>query len=659
MNRKQEIRKDQAILEHLVNKYGKDDVVQYINEGRFGDFVRKAADTVKGLFKKVGDTIVAFFGKSPVISPVTIAVNYHNGNLPAGVTVLPSQSTVELAAEYGIDIDRDSCEEDFAAIDRDAMKKANAYWRKLRKFVADHDGLSESYMRKYARKNQLFEYNHPEPVERENFLSLKADDELGLVDIDTERLKSVIKNYIRGCLRGASEKRVRAVPMIWGAPGIGKTAIIHEMLKELEEETGTHMEVIETNLATMMAEDFVMGVPNGGHTAIQDIVKSWLPMYEVTGDAEENARRDEVANRTKGSEGGGVLFLDEFSRANKGVMDVLMKMLDERMIGGYKLGSKWAVICAGNRIQDMRDAEFHWEVAYARRVKQYNFIPSFDSWKSWAKGKGGIDPDIIDFLENNPDAWYLAIDEANNAAAGATPASWTKLSDEWQDLAMDDPEWATKDTDRRNDDRMEAFYGIMGRDVKPASKNITGWNGKPIEGAVGSRLGQFLELYKYFPAKKCTQVWEDGANVKPTFKFNMGIISNVIKNIIKMKPDPTVPPTADEFYNFGLFIKQFGDASLMQAAIQIVLEHYKKIASEKGGMPFIPFATPYGGKDFSQLTPEEQENCKRPFEVDANGKQKLDSNGKPIKNKFYTPFAEKCWPLYREILKINNTRIKK
>lgn len=82
-------------------------------------------------------------------------------------------------------------------------------------------------------------------------------------------------------------------------------------------------------------------------------------MYEVTGDAEENARRDEVANRTKGSEGGGVLFLDEFSRANKGVMDVLMKMLDERMIGGYKLGSKWAVICAGNRIQDMRDAEFH------------------------------------------------------------------------------------------------------------------------------------------------------------------------------------------------------------------------------------------------------------------------------------------------------------
>ena len=224
---------------------------------------------------------------------------------------------------------------------------------------------------------------------------------------------------------------------------------------------------------------------------------------------------------------------------------------------------------------------------------------------------------------------------------------------------MDDPEWATKDTDRRNDDRMEAFYGIMGRDVKPASKNITGWNGKPIEGAVGSRLGQFLELYKYFPAKKCTQVWEDGANVKPTFKFNMGIISNVIKNIIKMKPDPTVPPTADEFYNFGLFIKQFGDASLMQAAIQIVLEHYKKIAAEKGGMPFIPFATPYGGKDFSQLTPEEQENCKRPFEVDANGKQKLDSNGKPIKNKFYSPFAEKCWPLYREILKINNTRIKK
>lgn len=127
MNRKQEIRKDQAILEHLVNKYGKDDVVQYINESRFGDFVRKAADTVKGLFKKVGNTIVAFFGKTPVISPVTIAVNYHNGNLPMGVTVLPSDEDIAVAAEYGIDIDKKECVEDFAAIDRDAMKDANKY----------------------------------------------------------------------------------------------------------------------------------------------------------------------------------------------------------------------------------------------------------------------------------------------------------------------------------------------------------------------------------------------------------------------------------------------------------------------------------------------------------------------------------------------------
>lgn len=264
--------------------------------------------------------------------------------------------------------------------------------------------LSESYARKYARKQgKLYEYNHPEPTERENFLSLKADDELGLIDIDTEELKDTLKTYIRACIFGESED-AGLVPMIWGAPGIGKTAILHEMLNEVSEETGKQLKVIETNLATMMAEDFVMGVPNADHTKIQDIVKSWLPMYEVTGDPEQDAKLDEIANSAKGSQGGGVVFLDEFSRANKGVMDVLMKLIDERTIGEYKLGSKWAIVCAGNRMQDMRDAEFHWENAYARRVEQYNFIPSFDSWISWAKGKGGIDPDIIDFLENNPDA---------------------------------------------------------------------------------------------------------------------------------------------------------------------------------------------------------------------------------------------------------------
>ena len=178
--------------------------------------------------------------------------------------------------------------------------------------------MSESYARKYARKQgKLYEYN---------FLSLKADDELGLIDIDTEELKDTLKTYIRACIFGEAED-AGLVPMIWGAPGIGKTAILHEMLNEVSEETGKQLKVIETNLATMMAEDFVMGVPNIDHTKIQDIVKSWLPMYEVTGDPEKDAKLDELANSAKGSQGGGVVFLDEFSRANKGVMDVLMKVL--------------------------------------------------------------------------------------------------------------------------------------------------------------------------------------------------------------------------------------------------------------------------------------------------------------------------------------------
>ena len=151
---------------------------------------------------------------------------------------------------------------------------------------------------------------------------------------------------------------------------------------------------------------------------------------------------------------GGIVFFDELTRAPKGVMNVLMNLINDRKIGeGWVLGSHWIIVCAANRFYEMTQVENTWEKAFGTRFIQMTFVPKWEDWKNWAmgyrfdpvagrydtskKGPNKIDQEIIDFLETAKqagiDAWYEKtndnIDADRAAKTYANPRSWQTASD--------------------------------------------------------------------------------------------------------------------------------------------------------------------------------------------------------------------------------------
>ena len=168
---------------------------------------------------------------------------------------------------------------------------------------------------------------------------------------------------------------------------------------------------------------------------------------------------ERLKNRKKKNEDyqltdGGVIFFDELTRAPKGVMNVIMNLINDRKVGeGWVLGSHWIIVCAANRFYEMTQVENTWEKAFGTRFIQMTFVPKWEDWKNWAMGyeldmntgryntsvkhPNKIDQEIIDFLETAKqagiNAWYEKtddnVDDERAAKLYANPRSWQTASD--------------------------------------------------------------------------------------------------------------------------------------------------------------------------------------------------------------------------------------
>ena len=211
--------------------------------------------------------------------------------------------------------------------------------------------------------------------------------------------------------------------LVFGAPGIGKSTIPKQVIKNYNEDKEAYqkMALISVNCANINTGDLmmpnlpknkdIMGILNqhkddfpqlaffnnlddntkqdlakelksSGQTIAPESPKSWLPCYRRTGtdiDAVLRVIADggimettitktnkftgekttEEIHEMTGS--GGILLFDEFLRAKPGVFDELMNFLLEGHVGDWYLGPKWIVIACSNRpCDDVTTAET-WE----------------------------------------------------------------------------------------------------------------------------------------------------------------------------------------------------------------------------------------------------------------------------------------------------------
>lgn len=182
---------------------------------------------------------------------------------------------------------------------------------------------------------------------------------------------------------------------IWGAPGIGKSALVEKFADDVG------MECVSL-LGSQLAPEDIIGIPR-----ITDEVSEFLPPKMI-------ARKEPY-----------VLFLDELNACSQEVQKAFYSLIYERRIGEYLLPEGSVVIGAGNRMQDNAIVKTM-SSALINRMFHVQLKVNAEKWLDWAYTEG-IHPWITEYITIRPE--HLFSTPPKTEEPFSTPRSWHMLSD--------------------------------------------------------------------------------------------------------------------------------------------------------------------------------------------------------------------------------------
>lgn len=182
---------------------------------------------------------------------------------------------------------------------------------------------------------------------------------------------------------------------IWGAPGIGKSALVEKFASEIG------LPCVSL-LGSQLAPEDIIGIPQ-----IRGNTSEFLPPKMI-------AREEPY-----------VLFLDELNACSQEVQKAFYSLIHEKRIGEYHLPKGSVVIGAGNRAQDSAIVKTM-SSALINRMFHVELKADSKQWLSWAYEEG-IHPAIIQYITERPD--HLFSEPPKTEEPYSTPRSWHMLSD--------------------------------------------------------------------------------------------------------------------------------------------------------------------------------------------------------------------------------------
>lgn len=190
---------------------------------------------------------------------------------------------------------------------------------------------------------------------------------------------------------------------IWGAPGIGKSALV----EKFAEEVGLpHVSL----LGSQLAPEDIIGIPQ-----IKGDTSEFLPPKII-------ARKEPY-----------VLFLDELNACSQEVQKAFYSLIHERRIGEYHLPEGSVVIGAGNRSQDGAIVKTM-SSALINRMFHVQLTADTNQWLQWAY-ENQLHPWVIDYITQRPD--HLFSEPPKTEEPYSTPRSWHMLSDALKEYGAD------------------------------------------------------------------------------------------------------------------------------------------------------------------------------------------------------------------------------
>ncbi len=188
-------------------------------------------------------------------------------------------------------------------------------------------------------------------------------------------------------------KQVMLSTMLWGPPGVGKSALVAQVA------AGAGIGCIDVRLSQLAPTDLRgLPVPDGK-------VSRWLPPEFLP------------------TQGTGILFLDELNMAPPVMQGIAQQLILDRKVGSYAVPDGWLVWAAGNRKED-RASVFDMPAPLANRFLHLSVEPDLDSFKAYALERNLSDR-LIAFLAFRPTLLHK-LDPLQ--PAWPSPRSWEMAS---------------------------------------------------------------------------------------------------------------------------------------------------------------------------------------------------------------------------------------
>lgn len=176
--------------------------------------------------------------------------------------------------------------------------------------------------------------------------------------------------------------KAKLVPLLAGSPGIGKSAIIHQVAKEY------NLKVIDVRLAQCDPCDL------NGFPTVLGKKSGYLPMdtFPIEGDILPEGYN------------GWLIFFDELTSAVPAVQSAAYKVILDRMIGNYHLHKNVVMAAAGNLETDNAIVQ-PMSTALQSRLVHIELTLDHEEWCDWAMSNN-INHHITSFIKFKPSALY-------------------------------------------------------------------------------------------------------------------------------------------------------------------------------------------------------------------------------------------------------------
>lgn len=455
------------------------------------------------------------------------------------------------------------------------MKSPIAEFLKLRKknrapsgvrLLLPEDPIVNSYepKRKYTSSQLekiLVKFNEDSRLNEDVARSLQlSHPNTQILNVDNEKLEV----FLRKTIKYKDEFPL----MIWGAPGLGKTSIVQGLTKKL------NLPLYDISMSLLLPEDMGLQASKDGRAIFEPTL--WLPLYKIgTKDGDKQANTFISEDGTNHGDIGGVIFLDEMPRASTVVQNIWLKLLFDRRLNDWMLGSKWTIIIAGNREADDDDGagnNFKFGKALGNRVKHVNFVPTPDQWSDWAMtakhaetGQFIVDPAFISFLKAHSDYFYQ-LDPDSNTEIFPSPRTWVAASISMLNTIRDAKEEGRKPTAEEIKDQIQSLVGEA-----PAKKFM-----------------EFILLIDKFPLDQISKVYSDPMNAPLPPKqpgangvsaFVMDETYALLTTVVMSKREQKLTPK--ELENFMTYVNRLSDSTWANRLVAHIAEIQPKIKDPK------------------------------------------------------------------------------